>query len=88
MKRKPTTKKFRFKTLPKKDTKVNLWMIKCMEKAASSTLLDLNIGMFVENQKQGMGSFYYSADEYEYHGEWSNDKREGNGVFLSTQETN
>ena len=52
------------------------------------TLGSQYIGMFVENQKQGMGSFYYSADEYEYHGEWSNDKREGNGVFLSKKETN
>lgn len=46
------------------------------------------IGMFKENRKHGMGSFFFSALKFEYHGEWANNRREGNGMLLSNQEHN
>lgn len=43
------------------------------------------IGEFVEGKRAGRGRYLYNAKGEIYDGEWSNDKRQGEGTVLNTK---
>lgn len=39
-------------------------------------------GQFLDDQKNGVGKFYWEQLKDSYDGEWENDKRNGQGTYI------
>ena len=44
---------------------------------------DVYVGDFLDGKRSGRGRYYTAADNTIYDGEWSNDRRQGEGTILN-----
>ena len=46
---------------------------------------DVYVGDFLDGKRSGRGRYFTAADNTIYDGEWSNDRRQGEGTILNAQ---
>ena len=46
---------------------------------------DVYVGDYIDGKRSGRGRLYQASDETIYDGEWTNDRRQGEGSILNSE---